>query len=117
MNLVDAESEDDETQEPSLEVSANFSQSYWYKYIISYLQNFSCSPAWDKARARYINLKDVKYCILGGNLFWKYPKGILLNCLNEEETECIIIEFHKGVCGGHHAWRATAYKILRAGYY
>jgi hypothetical protein len=21
------------------------------------------------------------------------------------------------VCGGHHAWRATTYKILRAGYY
>jgi hypothetical protein len=40
-----------------------------------------------------------------------------LNCLTEEETEEIIIEFHKGICGGHHAWRATAYKILRVGYY
>jgi hypothetical protein len=29
----------------------------------------------------------------------------------------IIDEFHKGICGGHHAWRATTYKILRAGYY
>jgi hypothetical protein len=54
---------------------------------------------------------------LGEKLFWKDPGGILLNCLTEEETEGIIIEFHKGVCGGHHAWRATTYKILRAGYY
>jgi hypothetical protein len=50
-------------------------------------------------------------------LFWKDPVGILLNFLTEEETEEIINEFHKGICGGHHAWRATAYKILRAGYY
>jgi hypothetical protein len=116
-NIVATESEEDETQEPSLEVSAKFSQSDWYKDIIFYLQNFSCSPAWDKSRARSIKLKAVKYCILGENLFWKDPGGILLNCLTEEETEGIIIEFHKGVCGGHHAWRATAYKILRAGYY
>jgi hypothetical protein len=43
--------------------------------------------------------------------------GILLNCIVEEETEGIIDEFHKGICGGHHAWRDTTYKILRAGYY
>lgn len=24
---------------------------------------------------------------------------------------------HSGVCGGHLYWKATAYKILRAGYY
>jgi hypothetical protein len=44
-------------------------------------------------------------------------RGILLNFLTEEETEGIINEFHKGICGGHHAWRATAYNILRVGYY
>jgi hypothetical protein len=26
-------------------------------------------------------------------------------------------EFHEGVCGGHHFWKSTAYKILRAAYY
>jgi hypothetical protein len=41
----------------------------------------------------------------------------LLNFLIEEENEGIVTEFHKGVCGGHHAWRATTYKILRVGYY
>ena len=33
------------------------------------------------------------------------------------ETEGIIIEFHKVVCGDHHSWRSNAYKILRASYY
>jgi hypothetical protein len=32
----------------------------------------------------------------------------------EEETEGVINEFHKGICG-HHTWRDN-YKILRAGY-
>jgi len=27
----------------------------------------------------------------------------------------IINEFHTRVCGGHHDWRSTAYKILRDG--
>jgi hypothetical protein len=43
--------------------------------------------------------------------------GILLNCIVEDETAGIIDEFHKGICGGHHAWRAATYKILRVGYY
>jgi hypothetical protein len=41
----------------------------------------------------------------------------LLNCVIEEEKKGIIIEFHKGVCGSHYVWKATAYKILRVGYY
>ena len=40
-----------------------------------------------------------------------------MKCVVEGEIEDIVNEFHKGVCGGHHAWRATAYKILRVGYY
>jgi hypothetical protein len=51
------------------------------------------------------------------NIYWKDPLGIFLNCVVEYETAGIIDEFHKGICGGHHAWRATAYKILRDGYY
>jgi hypothetical protein len=43
--------------------------------------------------------------------------GILLNCILEEETKGIIDEFHKGICGGHHGWRDTIYKILSTGYY
>jgi hypothetical protein len=44
----------------------------------------------------------------------KYPNIV---CLVESETEEVISQFHEGVHGGHHAWRATTYKILRVGYY
>jgi hypothetical protein len=40
-----------------------------------------------------------------------------LSCLIEEEAEKTIREFHKGDCGGHHYWKTTVHKILRAGFY
>jgi hypothetical protein len=64
-----------------------------------------------------LKLHTVKYCIIDGKLYWKDPLGFLLSCLVESETEKVIDEFHEGVCGGHHAWRETTYKILRVGYY
>ena len=50
----------------------------------------------EKNRARFIKLKVVKYYILNGCLYWKYPKGILLNCLLEDEAKKISKEFHEG---------------------
>jgi hypothetical protein len=74
-------------------------------------------PDFNKAKARSLKLKAVKYCIMNQSLFWKYPGGILLNCVEEDEAQRIMAEMHRGACGGHHYWKYTAYKILRAGYY
>ena len=40
-----------------------------------------------------------------------------MRCVNLEESMNIMEEFHSGQCGGHHYWKTTAHKILRAGYY
>ena len=66
---------------------------------------------------RPFKLKSMKYCILNQSLYWKYPGGILLNCVDENDSLKIIFEMHKGICGGHHYWKETTYKILRVGYY
>ena len=71
----------------------------------------------EKNRAMFLKLKVVKYCISNGFLYWKDPKGILLNCLLEDEAKKISKEFHEGDCGGHHYWKATTNKILRVGFY
>ena len=42
---------------------------------------------------------------------------MLLNCLLENKAQQKVKEFHKGYCGGHHSWKATSNKILRAGFY
>jgi hypothetical protein len=69
------------------------------------------------SKARNLKLHAVKYCIAESQLYWKDPLGFLLVYLVESETQRVIDEFHEGICGGNHAWRATSYKILRAGYY
>ena len=37
--------------------------------------------------------------------------------MDEEESQRIMIEMHKVACRGHHFWKATTHKILKAGYY
>jgi hypothetical protein len=69
------------------------------------------------SKSRTLKLHKVKYCIIDNQLYWKDPLGFLLRCLTKSETENVINEFHEGVCGGHHTWRETTYKILRTGYY
>jgi hypothetical protein len=69
------------------------------------------------SKERTLKLHAVKYCIIEGQMYWKDPLGFLLFCITEPEIENVINEFHEGVCGGYHIWRATTYNILRAGYY
>jgi hypothetical protein len=102
---------------PTVEIEDRFSSSVWYHDIVSYLLTLQCPSELTPSKARTLKLHAIKYCIIDGKLFWKDPLGFLLSCLVETETEKVIDEFHEGVCGGHHAWRATTYKILRAGYY
>ena len=41
----------------------------------------------------------------------------MLRCLDQSEIRGVISKSHEGACGGHKYWKATAYKILRDGYY
>ena len=100
-----------------LDPPSKFLESDWYQDIIHYLQHLQCPDCMDRSQARSLRLKAMKYCILDGQLYWKDPGGILLTCITEEKTGEVIEEFHRGICGGNKAWKATAYKILRAGYY
>jgi hypothetical protein len=71
----------------------------------------------EKYKRRTFKLKAVKYCIMEDNLYWKDPTRILLKCVDEEESQRIMIEMHAGACGGHLYWKSTTNKILKAGYY
>ena len=64
-----------------------------------------------------MKLKATKFCILNQYLYWKDPGGVLLNFLLENEAQQNMKEFHKGDCGGHHSWKVSANKILRASFY
>jgi hypothetical protein len=66
---------------------------------------------------RALKLKSIKYCLVDQILYWKDPLGVLLRCLDPQEDQKIMSDFHDGLCGGNHFWRTTAYKILRDGYF
>jgi len=100
-----------------LDPLSELSESDWYRDILHYLQHLQFPDRMDRSQARSLRLKAMEYYILDGRLYWKDPGGILLTCITEEKTGEIIDEFHRGIFGGHQAWRATAYKILRVGYY
>jgi hypothetical protein len=104
-------------EETIAQVSLDFVDSSWYRDIIYVIRNLQAPLGLSKTKARFLNLKVVKFCILDSSLYWKYPRGILLSCLLENDVKRAIKEFHKVDCGVHHYWKTTAHKILRVGYY
>jgi hypothetical protein len=89
----------------------------WYKDVIYFLQELQPPNSLQRNRAKSLKLKAVRYCLIDQVLYWKEPLGLLLKCVDPQEDDRIMVEFHENLCGGHHFWKTTAYKILRAGYY
>lgn len=63
---------------------------------------------------RSFKLKVVKYCILNQSLFWKDPRGIMLNCVEEDEDHRIMAKMHKEACGAHHCLQNSHSRVLMA---
>jgi hypothetical protein len=62
-------------------------------------------------------MKANQYVLIADILFRRNFDGILLRCVDENQAQGLIKEFHEGICGGHFAPTATAHKIIRAGFY
>jgi hypothetical protein len=123
INFVGVNAESDQHQISAeklnydLQVSSHLADCEWYSHIIYFLQNLTAPPDMSKTQVRDLKLKAIKFCISDKMLFWKDPSGVLLRCINKEESVQTMTKFHSSECGGHHYWKTTAHKILRAGYY
>jgi hypothetical protein len=71
----------------------------------------------EKKKVRDLKLKEIIYCLIDHILYWKDPLGVILRCLDPQEAQKALTDFHDNLCGGHQFWRTTTYKILRAGYF
>jgi hypothetical protein len=89
----------------------------WNKDIIYFLQKLQPPDGLDKNKVRGLKLKVIRYCLVDHVLYQKYPLGVLLRCLDPQEAQRAMTDFHDNLCGGHHFWRTTTYNILRAGYF
>ena len=73
----------------------------WRKEIIDYLTDPSQRVS---RKQRY---KSIKYVLLDGDLYYRTIDGVLLKCLNEEESKVVMDEVHEGICRAHQ----SAYKM------
>ena len=71
----------------------------------------------EQRKKREIRLKSTTYQLIDNILFRKNSDGVLLRCLDKDETEMILKELYSGSAHGHFGGETTAHKILRVGYY
>jgi hypothetical protein len=57
-----------------------------------FLHHLQSPPSLTKTKARFLKLKELKFFILEGNLYWKDPGGILLNYLLKDEADKVLQE-------------------------
>eukprot|EP00253_Pinus_taeda_P032279 PITA_32279 len=87
------------------------------KFIEFNIEKLEVPPGHSSSQARAIKLRSAKSRITNNLLYWKYPSGILLRCPDKGQPVEVMHQFHSSICGGHHYWKTTTHKIVRAGYY
>ena len=85
-----------------------------YSGIIHFLQKLEVPPGLTPNQACALKIKSVKFCIIDNLLYWKELSGVLLRCLDKEESVQVMHHFHSSTSGGHHYWKTIAHKILKA---
>ena len=62
-------------------------------------------------------VESIKVFLTKDGLGWKNLDGIILKCVNLDDSKTIIKEMNLGLCGGHYAPRTTTTKIMWTGFY
>jgi hypothetical protein len=84
------------------QVSPTLAECAWYKDIIFVMQNLQPPDGMKKNKVRDLNLKSIRYCLIDQVLYWKDPLGVILRCLDPQEAQRIMFDFHDSLCGGHN---------------
>ena len=87
-------------------------QHPWYTDIIFFLRNLTCLDHLLGHKHRALRLKTTKYCLTNDGLGWRNLNGLILICVDEPESNKLLVEFHSGFCGGDFAAKTTATKSL-----
>ena len=103
--------------EPTMTPALQDLDNHRYSDIIYFLLHLTCPDHLKGHKRRTLRLKTTRYCLTQEGLGWRNPDGIILRCINEQDSRRILTEFHSGFCGGHFAANTAAHKILRASYY
>lgn len=92
MNWIRTNLEDGQTEETTVEpghnqsLEENLASWEWYSTIAQFLLKLEVPPGLSSSQAKTIKLRAAKYCIHEGLLYWRDPSGILLRCLDKEQS-------------------------------
>ena len=101
--------------DPEMEVCVVEDEKSWMMPIMRYIE-FGEQPR-DKAEARRLRCKAIRYSIIEGVLYRRGYTLPYLRCLGSVEANYVMREVHEGICGNHGGGRALAHKIIRQGYF
>jgi hypothetical protein len=79
--------------------------------IFNYLKDLA------RGAPRKIRHKDMKYILIGDDMFYRTLEGLLLKCLGPIEANWLMHEVHEGACGTHQLAHKMKWLIRRSGYY
>ena len=102
---------------PDEQLFAIFSEP-WYAHIANFLVIGRTPEFWNaKERHRFLTkLGRYIWVESEGNLYKQCKDEIIRKCVPEMEQIEVLKGCHDDVCGGHMSGRATAYKVLHAGF-
>jgi hypothetical protein len=83
-------------------VSPQLEECTWYKDIIYFLQKLQPPDHLEKNKVRDLKLKSIIHCLIDQVFYWTDPLGVLLRCLDPQEIQKVMSDFHDSLCGGHH---------------
>jgi hypothetical protein len=83
----------------------------WRRPIIEYLQDPS------KRADRTVRRMAFKYVLMDNDLYCRTVDGILLKCLNEDQSRVSMGEVHEGICGTHQSAHKMKWLLRRVGFY
>ncbi len=66
---------------------------------------------------RKIRRQAFKYTLLDGDLYRRNIDGVLLKCLDEDQSKVAMGEVHEGICGTHQSAHKMNWLLRRAGFY
>jgi hypothetical protein len=75
--------------------------SKWYRDIMFYLRFGQFLVTMSSKKRRTLKMKANQYVLIVGILFRRNFDGILLRCVDENQAQGLIKEFHEVICGGH----------------
>ncbi len=83
----------------------------WRIPLINYLKNPSLRID------RKIRRQAFKYILLDGELYRRNIDGVLLKCLDNDQSKVAMGEVHEGICGTHQSAHKMNWLLRRAGFY